>query len=289
MPISFNKSSKPVIHAAVFDEVEMPHHDQPLPLDPRINLDARIRAERVEIVAIDALKPNPKSAKKHPEQQIARLEENIDEFGFTTPILVDEKSQILCGHARFTAAKRLGFSHLPVIRHSHLTSAQKRAMAIADNKIAELGEWDFEILAEEFEFLSDPLNDLSFDPRITGFDTVEIDQILDLETVGDSADPADQIKQPNPDADPVTAVGDIWIADQHLLICADPTSQDSYAKLLGLEQVQIAFTHPRYDVPDAGHVSKREGVREFAWRLVKSHQTSSPSFSLGPAPTSEPA
>src|SRR6202158_2493219 len=126
MPISF-KPKPPVIHAFVpDDEHDAPRQDQPLPLDPRIKLDARIKAECVEVVSINDLKPNPKNAKKHPERQIALLEENIEEFGFNNPILVDEKNQILAGHARYAAAKRLGFGHLPVIRLSHLTRGQKR-------------------------------------------------------------------------------------------------------------------------------------------------------------------
>src|ERR1700730_12560505 len=186
MPIFFKTPSvihsKPVIHAVISDEMHE-RQDQPLPLDPRIKLDARIKAECVERVPIDALKPNPKNAKKHPERQIALLEENIEQFGFTNPILIDEAHQIIGGHAGYPTATRLRCSHLPVIRLSHLTPVQKRSVAMADNKLAELAPWDLEILAEEFEFLTDPETDLGFDPRITGFEPVELDQLL-----GDQAD-----------------------------------------------------------------------------------------------------
>jgi DNA modification methylase len=267
MPITFNpKPKSPIIHVFVpDDEDNTPRQDQPLPLDPRIKLDARIKAERIEIVPIDELKPNPKNAKKHPEAQIALLEENIEEFGFTNPILIDENNQILAGHARYTAAKRLGLSHLPVIRLSHLTRAQKRAVAIADNKLAELGQWDLDILSEEFKFLTDPEMDLGFDPRITGFETVELDQILAGEADDNRAsDPADEIMSVDPDTPPVTCPGEVWDCEPHKLLCGDATNQEDCAKLMGDERAQIAFEDFPYNVPNAGHVTKREGVREFA-------------------------
>src|SRR3984893_1844402 len=267
MPIFFKTPSvihsKPVIHAVISDEMDE-RQDQPLPLDPRIKLDARIKAECVEMVPIDALKPNPKNAKKHPDRQIALLEENIEQFAFTNPILIDEANQMIGGHARYAAAKRLGFRHLPAIRLSHLTPAQKRAVAIANNKLAELASWDLEILAEEFEFLTDPETDLGFDPRITGFETVELDQLLGDQADDDRADPADEITPVNPETPAVTCPGDAWDCDSHKLLCGDATNREDCAKLMGDQRAQIGFEDFPYNVPNAGHVTKREGVREFA-------------------------
>jgi DNA modification methylase len=265
MPITFNpKRISPIIHAVILDdEYDVPRQNQPLPLDPRIKLDARIRAERVEMVAIDDLKPNPKNAKRHAERQIALLAENIQEFGFTNPLLADENNQILAGHARYTAAKRVGLSHLPVIRLSHLTPAQKRALAIADNKIAELGQWDLEILSEEFKFLTDPEIDLGFDHRIIGFETVELDQLLGDET-DDSSDLANEITPVEPGTAAVTCPGEVWDCGRHKLLNGDATNREDYARLMGDERAQIAFEDFPYNVPNAGHVTRREGVREFA-------------------------
>lgn len=230
MPVLSGGKKKTIIHVA--DEmIELPQ-ERPLPLDQRIQLDARIRAECVEIVATDELKSNPKNAKKHPERQIALLAQSFEEFGFTTPILVDEKNQILAGHARYLAAKRAGLCHVPVIRLSHLRPAQKRALAISDNKLAELGEWDFEILAEELKFLNDPETDLSFDPRIIGFDTQELDGLLIGVREDDRDDPADDIDHPDPETKAVTARGDLWICDQQELICGDATEQEPYTQLM---------------------------------------------------------
>jgi DNA modification methylase len=267
MPVHFNGKPKgPVkfIHVDDLEETLQPHRDRPLPLDKRIKLDARIRAECVEIVAIDDLKPNSRNAKKHPDRQIALLRENFEQFGFTNPILVDENCNILAGHARYIAAKQAGFLHLPVIRHSHLSPAKKRAFAIADNKLAELGEWDLEILSEEISFLFDPQTELSFDPRVIGFETVEIDQILSDEPEDDRADPADDIAPLNSQEPAVTKLGDAWICDQHRLVCGDATSKDAYSAVMETDMAEIAFTDPPYNVPNAGHVTARDGVREFA-------------------------
>jgi hypothetical protein len=220
MPIRYNLGPKrpaTIIHVDDPDETLEPHLDRPLPLDKRIKLDARIRVECVEIIAIDDLRPNSRNAKKHPDRQIALLRENFEKFGFTNPILVDEKNKILAGHARYIAAKQAGFAHLPVIRHSHLSQAKKRAFAIADNKLAELGEWDLEILSEELSFLFDPETELEFDPRVIGFETSELDQILCDEDDDSRADTADEIVPINPQEPAVTNTGDVWICDQHRL------------------------------------------------------------------------
>src|SRR5689334_18083734 len=137
-PVSFsNQFVKPA--KVVTDIPDPAAAAAPTPNEPTLppygslGLDRRIKAERIECVAISDLKPNPRNAKKHPDSQIARLQENFDALGFTTPLLVDEKNQILAGHARYYAAQRGGFDRLPVVRLTHLTPAKKRALAIADN------------------------------------------------------------------------------------------------------------------------------------------------------------
>jgi DNA modification methylase len=267
MPVRFKAEPKrpaTVIHVDDPDETLEPDRDRPLPLDKRIRLDARIRVECVEIIAIDDLKPNPRNAKKHPDRQIALLRDNFEQFGFTNPILVDEKCNILAGHARYIAARQAGFTHLPVIRHSHLSPAKKRAFAIADNKLAELGEWDLEILSEELSFLFDPQTELSFDPRSIGFETVEVDQILGEQIDNERVDPADEVPVLNSHEPPVTITGDVWTTEQHRLICGDATNKEHYLALMEAELAEIVFTDPPYNVPNAGHVTGREGVREFA-------------------------
>ncbi len=183
MPVTFGNAMKKIIHAHVVDEVEE------VPANERQELDVRIKATKIECVPMGQLKPNPRNAKKHPSRQIALLVENYEQFGVTQPIVVDEVSTIICGHARFEAAQKAKLTHLPVVRLSGLTAAQKRALA----KLAELGEWDMEILSQELSFLFDPETELTFDPRVIGFETVELDQILGGEHDDNNADPADEV------------------------------------------------------------------------------------------------
>jgi hypothetical protein len=212
---------------------------------------------------IGDLKPNRRNAKKHPDRQITLLVENYKLFGFTQPIIIDEDGMILCGHARYFAALKLGITHLPAIRLSHLSAAEKRALAIADNKLAELGEWDFDILPEELEFLFDSKTDLSFDPRLIGFETVEVDQILMDEPDAERADPADQVEPPDPAAAAITVTGDVWICDQQKVLCGSALDEGDYQALMADERADIVFADAPYNVPNAGHVTSRAGVREF--------------------------
>lgn len=135
----------------------------------------------LEYIRLKDLKPNSRSAKKHPERQIALLTENVRLFGFTQPLAVDGNNVIVLGNARYEAARREKLEYVPAIRLLHLSATQKRALALADNKLSELGEWDLPIVAEELQFLSDPALDLGFDLQLLGFDTVEIDNILEVE------------------------------------------------------------------------------------------------------------
>ena len=117
MPIRLFKKTTPT--ASVTDE-EHDHRDRSdrenARTDVRLDLDPRIKADQVEIVAIEQLKPNPRNAKKHPERQVAALARIIDTMGFRVPIIVDEDDQIQAGHGRWLAAQRIGLPHLPVIR-----------------------------------------------------------------------------------------------------------------------------------------------------------------------------
>jgi hypothetical protein len=153
------------IHAVVSDPPDAQAHQ----VRDRLNL--QIQQTKIECVPIGDLKPNRRNAKKHPERQIALLAENYGVFGFTQPVIVDEKNELIAGHARWQAALKVGVSHLPAIRLVNLSLAEKSAVALADNKLAELGEWDLELLQSELLTLFDTETELSFDPLITGFET----------------------------------------------------------------------------------------------------------------------
>ena len=217
---------------------------------------------RIEQVAIGKLKPAKRNARTHSKKQIHQIAASITEFGFTNPVLVDRKDQILAGHGRFEAAKLLGLPNVPVIRLEHLTEQQKRAYAIADNKLALNAGWDLDILAADLKELSEL--ELPFDIEITGFATAEIDQLLDGPSKPIKNDPLDSV--PPVSATAVTRLNDLWVLGDHKLLCADAREPTSYEALLGDEEARMVFADPPYNVPIEGHVGGLGSVkhREFA-------------------------
>jgi len=218
----------------------------------------------VEQVAIGELKRNPRAAKKHSAKKISLLSQNIDRFGFTQPIIVDENNVILAGLARYLAACLLGLTHIPVLRLIGLSESAKRALALADNKLSEMGEWDLDILPDELRFLTDPALELGFDIELTGFETVEIDNLILQQDSAKKADVADRVEFPVADDVAVSARGDLWACDQHLLKCGDARLVEDFESLMGREKAQIVFGDGPYNVKNEGHVTSRKGVREFA-------------------------
>jgi DNA modification methylase len=211
---------------------------------------------------IGSLAPNPKNSRTHSKKQVRQLARAIEEFGFTAPLIVDERDELLAGHARLAAAKQLGLKTVPAIRITDMTPEQKRAYVIADNRLAELAGWDKQILADELEFLSS--GDLNFDVEVTGFDTAEIDRILTINHEP-PADDDEELELPERGV-PVCRVGDLWSVGEQKLICGDSREREIYARLLGTEQAQMVFTDPPYNVRIDGHVSGLGQVthREFA-------------------------
>jgi DNA modification methylase len=211
---------------------------------------------------IDSLKPHPNNARLHSKKQIHQIAASIQEFGFTSPILIDQSNFIIAGHGRFEAAKLLGRTTVPTIRIEHLSEAQKRAYMLADNKLALKAGWDPEILANEFHYLS--TIELNFDLEITGFETAEIDSFIDGPAARSKKDIADRI--PPIERVAVSRSGDIWNLGQHRLMHGDARSGDTYSKLIGSERIRLMFADPPYNVPINGHVGGLGSIkhREFA-------------------------
>jgi hypothetical protein len=119
----------------------------------------------IEMRAVETLKPYKSNARRHSKQQLDQIARSIDRFGFLVPVLIDEVGQIIAGHGRVEAAKRLGLDQIPVLRITHLSVAERKAYALADNRLAELAGWDRKILAIELQ----RLRNLNFDIPLTGF------------------------------------------------------------------------------------------------------------------------
>lgn len=231
----------------------------------RKRLEQRLKSTEIKLLPITSLVPNARNAKRHPERQIALLAENIRQFGFTQPIIVDETFMVLAGHGRLAAAKRLAMNEVPVVQLPYLSPSEKRLLALADNKLGELGEWDTEIVAAELEDLSTALEgNLELDMALSGFDTVDFDRLVETKKSKKKDDLADQIPAVSSAENAVTRRGDVWKCGNHALVCGNSLEAETYRALLGDERADIVFTDPPYNVRISGHVSKRSGVREFA-------------------------
>ena len=170
---------------------------------------------RVVYTPLDTLTEYPNNPRQHDTKQL--IQNSIEKFGFINPILVDEHNEIIAGHARLAAARFAHLPQVPVIRLEHLSTAQKKAYRIADNKLAELGTWSVENLQLEFQELEKL--DLDFSLGITGFDMGDIDLILEGKEA--KADPKANNIPFIPDNEVVTREGDIWILGEHRIICGN--------------------------------------------------------------------
>src|ERR1700752_1202337 len=112
-------------------------------------------ARHVEMISVEGLAPYAGNPRTHSKKQIRQLAKSIERFGFTNPILLDDRGQTIAGHGRVEAAKLLGMAEVPALRLSHLSDAERRAYVIADNRLAERAGWDRELLAIELQALID--------------------------------------------------------------------------------------------------------------------------------------
>ena len=213
---------------------------------------------------LTASHPTPANARTHSKRQVRQIVDSIKAFGFLNPLLIDDDSMVLAGHGRLQAAKLIGMAEVPTVLADGLTMAQKRALMLADNKIAENAGWDRSLLALELGDLALLLPEMELDLTLTGFDAGEIDQIL-IDHSPAKADPGDQI--PAVVAQAVCRPGDLWRMGEHRLLCGDARSTEDLDRLMGGQQARLMFTDPPYNVPIAGHVQGRGRIRHADIRL----------------------
>jgi DNA modification methylase len=215
----------------------------------------------ISYLAIDALVSNPCNARTHSRHQRRQIAASIKAFGFTNPVLIDNRNTIIAGHGRVEAAKLLGIDRVPTVRLEGLTQDQIRAYVIADNRLAEKAGWAKEILAIELQHLIALDNDL--DVTITGFEIPEIDLIL--QEAGAQQDKDDLIEI-DPAAPAVTQAGDLWQMGKHRVLCENALHDSSYQALLGNRRAQAVFIDPPYNVPIDGNVCGKGSIkhREFS-------------------------
>ena len=204
----------------------------------------------VEYLATSSLVPDPANARIHSQRQLTRLGAGVAEHGFTNPILVDENKKVIAGHARLEVALALGMKAVPCVRIDHLTEPQKIALALGDNKFGDMSEFDPQALAAQLKQLCD----IEFNIELTGFETAEVDILLELPGISVS-DPDDIVAEPERDTPPVSQTGDLWELGQHRLLVGNSLEAGSYERLLGGALADMAFVDPPYNVPIANHVS----------------------------------
>jgi len=206
---------------------------------------------------VTTLIPDPRNARTHSKKQVEQIIASIRAFGFTNPILADPEGHLIAGHGRWRAAREMQLDTVPVIELSGLSETQKKALRLADNKIALNAGWDFEILKLELSTLSQ--NPIDIDLALTGFSPGEIDVILT-----DTPDPDDEVI-PTVPLNPRVQPGDIWQLGPHRIGCGDGRDAAFLAELVGgNERIDCAFLDPPYNVKINGHANARGRHREFA-------------------------
>jgi len=200
-------------------------------------------ADKIEQWPTAKLLPYARNARTHSDDQVAQIAASIAEFGFTNPILAGSDGVIVAGHGRLAAAQKLGLELVPVVVLDHLTPTQRRALVIADNRIAENAGWDDAMLRIEIAALQDD----DFDLSLTGFDADALAELM----AGDEPDAegeTDDDAVPEVSERPISRPGDVWLLGGHRLLCGDSTVAESYDRVLNGDPVDMVFTDPPYNV-----------------------------------------
>lgn len=200
-------------------------------------------ADKIEQWPTAKLLPYARNARTHSEEQVAQIAASIAEFGFTNPILAGSDGIIVAGHGRLAAAQKLGLEIVPVVVLDHLTPTQRRALVIADNRIAENAGWDDAMLRIELEALQLE----GFDLDITGFDADALAELI----AGDEPDldgQTDEDAVPEVGETPISRPGDVWVLGPHRLLCGDATVAEDYDRLMQGDVADMVFTDPPYNV-----------------------------------------
>lgn len=198
---------------------------------------------------IDDLKPPTRWVRQDDPEQIKRLVLSIREHGVSQPILV-QNGRVIDGWSRVLAARELGLEHMPAIECDHLSGTQARTLALAANRIGELGSWNLDALRIEFQELAE----LKVDLDVTGFTLQEQDIILLDSLDGKSEDDSSDAMEEAPEH-PVTRLGDLWVLGEHRLICGDARERSIYETLLDGASVHVVLTDAPYNVRIQGNVS----------------------------------
>ena len=197
---------------------------------------------------VEELKLVRRQLRTHKPKQVDQIVSMIRRCGFINPIIVDADLGIVCGVGRYLAAKQIGLALVPVIEVSHLSAAELRAYAIADNKLVLNDSWDDQLLVIELTELMVEALDLPIE--LTQFDLVEIDNLLQAAVSDEGAGSV----EPD-DSEPISCLGDLFQLGQHRLMCGDSRKEESYQTLLGDGRARCVFSDNPYNIKIAGNAS----------------------------------
>ncbi len=194
----------------------------------------RLNVVTMKIADLKAYENNPRKN----EKAVDAVANSINSFGFKVPVIIDKNNVVVAGHTRLMACKKLGIDEVPCVIADDLTEDQIKAFRIADNKTAELADWDFDKLKEE-------LGSIEIDMEQFGF--TDLEKIMDREVMEDEFDENEALPE-----NPYAMKGDVFILGKHRVMCGDATSKDDVLKLVDGKIADMIFTDPPYNVDYEG-------------------------------------
>jgi site-specific DNA-methyltransferase (adenine-specific) len=200
-----------------------------------------------KVASVADLIPYALNSREHSDDQVAQIAASIRAFGFTNPVLIDEHNNLIAGHGRVMAARKLGMTEVPAIVVTGMDERKRRALIIADNKLALNASWDMEALLVEVRDLGGEFGELM------GFSDDELAAMMAEETEGLT----DEDAVPEVPAVSVTVEGDVWVLGRHRLMCGDSTSIDHLQKLCDGQLVDMWLTDPPYNVAYEGGTKEK--------------------------------
>jgi DNA modification methylase len=220
------------------------------------------------LVCTEKLKPLGRETRRHPRRQIEKLAASLDEFGFVVPVVIDLDGQVVAGWGLVLAARQLGIPQVPAVTIMDLDEAKLRLLRLALNRLGEDSSWDLDALTLEFsEVLAlDPHIDL----EISSFEMAEID----IRLRASAADEEDEIPRVDQRLPAITKPSDMWVLDQHRIVCGDARQAENYTRLLGDERAQMVFADPPWNVPIEGHVSGLGAVKHSEFAMASGEMSS---------------
>ena len=209
-----------------------------------------------EVRSIDSIIPYGNNPNQHSNKQIRKLMRSLEKFGWTNFLIIDDAGNLICGHGRLEAAKLLGETMVPVRNLGDMSEADRRAYVIADNRLAEEASWSKDLLRSELSGLIE----LGYDIEMTGFDTFEIDGVLNFDAGGSERE-EDQVNLAPQFKEPISRLGDLWIVGEHRFVVGDARDPLVVARVLAGELARAVTLDPPYGCRIENNVSGNGRVK----------------------------